>query len=733
MKQFLEAVFESLKQADGSVICLARDLGGNKGFHQVRATERRLELIARREPEPWYFCISTVAAPDEEGTVRRRKEDAVEVFCVVLDDIGTKSVAPELAPSWVIESSPGNFQWGYLLEPTTDFELFDGLIDALVLAGHTDGGAKGVTRIMRVPGSLNTKPQHGGWTAKLISMDPTRSWTLDGLVAAFGLDVTRVAAKAAPVPLAVEAREGVDPVLDWLYAEGYVIADDGGMWVKIFCPWLKEEGAGHTTGEDAGYSPLGRGDRPEYRGFHCFHDHATKHTTGEFLEWVMAEGGPPASVFDPIPLMQHRYVMIENEELVADMEQRPQGGYWLMTWSEFGKRFPGNVRLPGMDRAVSIRNAWLADINTRHVAQAAYVPGAEPILEQDGQQCVNVWKEPSWAETHDAPTATLKHLEFLLPDVVERELFLDWLAWKIQNPGRRSYAVCMVAQDGYGTGRSWLKQLLTDIVKGGVNPASLSQLIGADNNSQFNGWASRCQFVVVEEARAVDREEYYQGYETFKQNVDTRATSFICNPKYGKQRDDVMWFNVLIFSNHADALLLPENDRRVCVLTNPEAIAERAHYDMIEAALGNGEAARAFWYLKRRDVSGFDHVYPPMTPGKQRMIEGGLSAEDEIEQWIREHAPDLITKAWMEKAIWAVAIHLGVDEEFDTSRSQRFARRLWKKLGKLGEGKNGARVTFPTNGRMEVRAVRGRGRWSGGIVDFSDIDDVVKNNTVALE
>ena len=31
----------------------------------------------------------------------------------MLDDIGTKSKVPPIEPTWIIETSPDNYQWGY--------------------------------------------------------------------------------------------------------------------------------------------------------------------------------------------------------------------------------------------------------------------------------------------------------------------------------------------------------------------------------------------------------------------------------------------------------------------------------------------------------------------------------------------------------------------------------------------------------------------------------------------
>ena len=63
-----------------------------------------------------YFSLA-VFRPDEAGQFRRQKARFHALHAVMLDDIGTK-VAMErltLPPSWLLETSPGNHQAGYLL------------------------------------------------------------------------------------------------------------------------------------------------------------------------------------------------------------------------------------------------------------------------------------------------------------------------------------------------------------------------------------------------------------------------------------------------------------------------------------------------------------------------------------------------------------------------------------------------------------------------------------------
>lgn len=107
-----------------------------------------------------FFSISLIKGVD--GELKRRKANFGAMLCVVLDDVGTKSDVPTLEPSWKLETSPDNFQWGYILkEPITDPECAKALMDAIVIAGYSDSGAKGPeTRYMRLPVGSNCKPEH---------------------------------------------------------------------------------------------------------------------------------------------------------------------------------------------------------------------------------------------------------------------------------------------------------------------------------------------------------------------------------------------------------------------------------------------------------------------------------------------------------------------------------------------------------------------------------------------
>lgn len=150
-KFFLQEIFRRCNGGGVTVLCYADD--------SFRA--RRWSPGMDPPPGPGYFCISTVKDIPRARVLQRRTEDLVETPLIVLDDIGTK-VSRETAatlpkPNYRLETSPGNEQWGYLFKEPVAPSRAAALIEALAQKGLTDPGAKRADRVMRFPGSLNTK------------------------------------------------------------------------------------------------------------------------------------------------------------------------------------------------------------------------------------------------------------------------------------------------------------------------------------------------------------------------------------------------------------------------------------------------------------------------------------------------------------------------------------------------------------------------------------------------
>ena len=131
-----------------------------------------------------YFSLAIIR-PDEAGQFRRQKARFQALCAVMLDDVGTKVILERLTlpSSWLLETSPGNHQAGYLLgEPLEDGRVADRLMNAIVAAGLCDPGANGPrARLARLPVAVNgehTPP----FQCRMVEWTPALRYSVEDLV-----------------------------------------------------------------------------------------------------------------------------------------------------------------------------------------------------------------------------------------------------------------------------------------------------------------------------------------------------------------------------------------------------------------------------------------------------------------------------------------------------------------------------------------------------------------------
>lgn len=716
-QQMLDTIFEGVQE--GEEVAVSQPMrhvdGTNPPWWTTSPSRGRFRKHDSGDRDEWYFCVSTVNGEktDSGKGFKRKRTNLVRAHCLVLDDIGDPNKTtgqPPVEPDWIIETSANSFQWGYCIDPVDDLDLFEGCVEWTHQQGWGDKGAGGSYRVMRLVGSVNKKPGRGLWEAKLHHWEPNRGPLME-LMRDLGCDLEvgelqtstkRRAVYSSGIDNNYTPRDDVDDVLGWLSDTARLRGDVDGEWVATLCP----NSAEHTSGSDvAYYSPLGRGLNGfvAMRTFKCHHEHCTEWDSKAFLAWVDDAGGPKAAVYDPMPWLLDRYALIADQEQFADMTLRPYGK-WLFNKGELDFRHAEKV--PRGDSTVNVSTAVAQHRDVRRVDLLSYAPGRGEMFDAHHQKCINVYAEPEHTETDRVPKVFKQHIEFLLPDGDDAEIFLNWLAFKVQNPARRNYAVLMVASGDYGVGRSTLAMFLKRVFgQGQVNNIALGQLIGKGKNGtqNYNDWASRCQLVVVEESKETmdDAKAFHTGYEEFKVLIDNHPTQMRINPKYGRTYTEAVYFNCLIFSNHTDAIALPEGDRRVAVFRNPDKRVDRDYYEVLSQGLNDREAAAAWWWLKRRDLSDYDPIYPPMTDAKEVMIEDTKSPVARILGWLDvSYSENLIPRNELEKLVMLACVDLNID----TQVGRKFELPVWRSLHRLALGKNGMRVSL--NGKQtEIRAV----------------------------
>lgn len=245
-----------------------------------------------------YFVISMFQpSEEEEGRLRARRRKAlfVEMRCVVVDDVGTKVRAddPRLPPpSWALMTSPGNWQWGYILDkPCGELALASGILKGMVARGltpdSTDPGMTGVTRYVRLPVGHNRKSallelDDAGFRCTLTSWHPERRYSIEQLLAAFNMteeDARREGDSAREGPYRVGTVAN-DPALQALNEIGIYQGPASGGWHHVECPWIDE----HTERQDDGAAVILRPDGSI--GFKCHHKHGNKLHGPDLEQWL---------------------------------------------------------------------------------------------------------------------------------------------------------------------------------------------------------------------------------------------------------------------------------------------------------------------------------------------------------------------------------------------------------------------------------------------------------------
>lgn len=258
-----------------------RDSGELKAFYAQRAWSRRNRIPDDR---PTFFCVSTVER-QQRRQIKRRYENVRNAMALVVDDVGTKSDPPPVPPSYILESSEGNYQWGYLLEPydvstPAGQAYYDSVLFSLAKAGFNDPGCRGATRIMRLPGAVHKT----GFIARIDEWHPNRVWELDDLVTEFDIPLIAPKTRKALKPGKYQRLEDVDDgIYEWLIAQGRVLGHNE-QWVFIECPWRHEHTDGAQGASSTAYSPDEYGR--EGRTFKCLHGHCAHRNTADFLTWV---------------------------------------------------------------------------------------------------------------------------------------------------------------------------------------------------------------------------------------------------------------------------------------------------------------------------------------------------------------------------------------------------------------------------------------------------------------
>lgn len=604
----------------------------------------------------------------DQGKISAAAANCEYCLVLVLDDVGTKSKEPPLAPTWVMETSSGSFQWGYAFtedQPTKG--EFSAAIKAIADAGYTDPGALNPVRNFRIPGSINLKPNRDSFASRLVEFHPDRLFTLDQVCEALGVTPAEADSMTGPRPIRLHDAGG-DDVFEWLAENGMVLSKPNPEgWAGVVCP----NNAEHTDG-----NPEGR-YMPSTRSYCCMHSHCVDLDSAAFLEWVAENGGPKhqAGVRDDLmaTAMQATLDRLEPSsfftddaaKVIEEVEQKEVGRLEKQQWYErFAYIQEDDAYFDMQDRREISRSTFNAvfrhvsckSIHTQRRVEASvcfdenrqsmgaktlvgitYAAGESVLVARDGDVYGNRWRNARPVPGAGDVSMWLDHCAMLIPDASEREHVLNVMAYKVQHPEVKiNHAVLHGGDQGCGKDTLWAPFIWAVCGPGMKNRGLL------DNdtlNSQW-GYQLESEILIINELKEPEARERRALANKLKPIIAAPPETLPINRKGLHPYDMVNRMFVLAFSNDPVPISIDSQDRRwFCVWSSaPRMAPEKALQIWNWYKSGGFEAIAG--YLHSRDVSAFNpSAAPAWTEFKANLVEHGMSmAESYLVEMIRSRS-----------------------------------------------------------------------------------------------
>jgi hypothetical protein len=660
---FLEYITNLAPEGETALIVRQKPQVDTNGMYQshadgtIKCTWPAFLPTAKTKPD-WAIYGNTgsfILDRFADGKVSASAANCEYVLVMMLDDIGTKSLAPPLAPTWIMETSEGSFQWGYAFKEQPTKGDFTAAIKAIAKAGYTDPGATNAVRNFRLPGSVNLKPGRNNFISTLIEFHPEREYNLEDICTALNV-VPDPADTATNVAIRL-ADTGKDSVVTWLNEQGLIMSPANGEgWMAIVCP----NNAEHTDGNIEGrYKPLDR-------SFCCLHGHCVDFSSQMFLDWVADNGGPEVShglrdellaekMKDTLSKLTPNDVYRDTaSEVIAEVERKELGRIEKSNWYDrfayiqddesyfdmqdrreisrqtFNALFR-HVPCKSLHTGRKIEASICFDENRQAMGAKAlvgvtYAAGDDVIVSRDGDLYGNRWRDArpvAVAPAHADISLWLEHCQELVPEQVELDHIFDVMAFKVQNPRIKvNHAILHAGDEGSGKDTFWAPFIWA------VCGDHLKNRGIMDNNSVNSQWGYQLEseILIINELKEPDAATRRQLANQLKPIIAAPPEMLPINRKGLHPYQMANRLFVLAFSNDPVPISLASQDRRwFCVWsTAPRMNSDRAR-KIWEWYRAGGFAAIANWFMAR-DVSRFNPSAPPaMTEFKANLIEHGMS------------------------------------------------------------------------------------------------------------
>lgn len=320
----------------------------------------------------------------------------------------------------------------------------------------------------------------------------------------------------------------------------------------------------------------------------------------------------------------------------------------------FEKELMPKDDIPVNGKPVQAPSAYALNLmNIPRVDGTIYCPlhqGEDPFFEINGRRLLNTFdrvhlpvEDPDYAER--AGELIVGHLKVMIEEQWIQDMLLDFLAYIVQNPGRKiRWLPCI--QSAEGTGKGFLSKILMGVLGVGNVKVVSPEII----RSQWNDWMIGAQLYVLEEIHFPG--ERREAVMNLLKPFITDETIPI-NQRNTSARQEPNWGNSIAFTNFPDALHMKEFDRRWMFIRSPLQTAEQVaeinnsgHFEKMEWLLTDaGAGGLRYWLRKRKIADEFPADGPaPHTTYRQSLVEESKSSmQITIEDLIADNEQPLIS------------------------------------------------------------------------------------------
>ncbi len=267
-----------------------------------------------------------------------------------------------------------------------------------------------------------------------------------------------------------------------------------------------------------------------------------------------------------------------------------------------------------------------------------FMPGQEALFTYNGVDYCNTYTDRGLPELptelssadKNAIDIVLYHVEHLFRHERDRVVFLDFLTFIIQNPGKRINWMLFI-QGAEGDGKSWFDRFLKAVL--GVDNANM--IAGKALEEKYNPWAEGALCCFIEDVRlhGANRFDAINTLKPMLTNDMVMIRRMNTNPY-----QVVNTVSYIATSNLKDAMPVGEEDSRIFPMysrfqTREAVLSFNAsnpdYYDRLHTALHRAGGLRRY-FLERKISESFNHkARAPISQDRREMVALNRSEEEE--------------------------------------------------------------------------------------------------------